>query len=70
MVSDSDSDYDDIASKKKKSMFKMRKYRAALSKEDRERVKANDRNRNKCGRMKKQHEEKRISREKLNRGHK
>ena len=45
MVSESNSDYDDDASKKRKSMFKMRKYRSSLSKEDRERVKANDRDR-------------------------
>ena len=64
MVSDSDSDYDDIASKKKKSMFKMRKYRAALSKEDRERVKANDRNRKALKERQMSEDEKAARREK------
>ena len=45
MSSEDNSDYDEKASIKKKALFKMRKYRANLSKEDRERVKAYDRER-------------------------
>ena len=45
MASDSNSDHDEAASKKKKALYKMRKYRANLSKQDREKVKAYDRNR-------------------------
>ena len=45
MASDSSSDYDEVASNKKKALYKMRKYRANLSKEEREKVKAYDRNR-------------------------
>ena len=45
MASDSNSDHDEVASNKKKALYKMRKYRANLSKQDREKVKAYDRNR-------------------------
>ena len=45
MDSDSSSDRNEDAAKKKKAMYKMRKYRAGLSKEDRQRTQAKDRDR-------------------------